>query len=191
MSPTDTVRSWLEEARRSEPGDADALQLATAGADGRPSVRTVLVRDVCEDGWTFFTGYGSRKAVQLAEQPWAAGVFCWKTLARQVHVEGPVRRAPDDVSDAYFAHRPRGSQVGAWASRQSHTLASRAALDAAVAEVEARFAGVPVPRPPDWGGFVLQPARIELWQGRPDRLHERTLWERGRDGHWTAGLLWP
>ncbi len=190
MNPENIVRAWLDEARSTEPGEADAFQLATADASGRPSVRTVLLRWIRDDGWTFFTDYRSRKSQQMTENPSVAGVFCWKTLNRQVHVEGSVTRATEADSDEYFAQRPRGSQIGAWASHQSAPLTQRADLEGRVAAATTRFADVTVPRPATWGGWRIVPNRIELWEGRDNRLHDRTLFLRTAEG-WASTSLFP
>lgn len=172
------------------PFDVTACTLATAGADGRPTARLVLLKKVDARGFSFFTNYASRKARQLAENPQAALCFHWPWIEEQVRVEGHVERLGDEESDAYFRSRGRGSQLGAWASRQSEPMPSRAALLWRVARVEARHLGGEVPRPPFWGGYLLRPDRIELWHGRPDRLHDRHLFQRTEDG-WTDRRLYP
>jgi pyridoxamine 5'-phosphate oxidase len=170
--------------------DATAAALATADADGRPSVRIVLVKGADADGFVFFTNRESRKGLELAANPRAALCFHWPATGEQVRVEGPVTLLDDAASDAYFATRPRESQIGAWASRQSAPVADRAALLAAVREVEARFAGGAVPRPPHWGGYRLAAERLEVWVSEPGRLHRRTLYRR-EGGGWTVSLLQP
>lgn len=190
MTPIDAFAQWYAEAQATEPRVPDAAQIATVDAEGRPSVRTVLVKGFSPAGFDFFTNHGSRKARQLAATGRAALCFHWKTLERQVLAEGPVQRLSEAESDAYFATRPRGSQVGAWASRQSEELASWRDLEAAVEETARRFEGRDVPRPPFWGGYRLLPERVELWQGRADRLHERTLYLRDGDT-WTRHMLFP
>lgn len=177
------------QAVSAERADPTAVALATVGATGAPSVRMVLFKDADARGFTFFTNYESRKARELLGEPRAALCFYWPAIGVQVRVEGTVERVPDAESDAYFASRPRESQLGAWASRQSQPLASREELLARVAEVEARFPG-PVPRPPLWGGYRLTPSRIEFWRAAAARLHERTLFERTAAG-WSATLLYP
>jgi pyridoxamine 5'-phosphate oxidase len=165
-------RRWLRDAETAGVPLPNAMALATADASGRPSVRHVLLRGVDERGFQFFTNRRSRKGRQLAENPWAGLVFLWKELDRQVHVEGPVSELDDDESDAYFATRPRDAQLGAWASAQSEPIEGRAALDAAIADAEARFPDA-VPRPPHWGGYLVRPTTVEVWQGRRHRLHDR------------------
>jgi pyridoxamine 5'-phosphate oxidase len=182
--------AWFDDAKRDEPDVPDAMQLATVGPEGRPSLRTVLLKDVDARGFVFYTNLGSRKSSELRGNPAATALFHWKSAARQAIAEGDVAPVSDAEADAYFATRPRGSQIGAWASRQSAPLAGRAALEAEVAAFEARFAGSDVPRPPHWSGWRLAPRRVELWQGQPDRLHERRVWE-WVDGRWTFGLRYP
>jgi len=171
--------------------DPAAMTLATCMPDGRPSSRMVLLRGVTADGFQFFTNYGSRKAFELEATGHAALSFYWHWLDLQVRVEGSVARATAADSDAYFASRPRGSQLGAWASRQSTPLGSRTELERRYAEVDAQFAGAPVPRPPFWGGFTLRPARIEWWQAGDARLHDRLVYFRQADGTWDAVRLFP
>jgi pyridoxamine 5'-phosphate oxidase len=188
--PFGPFSAWFAEATASEADVPDAMQLATVGPDGRPAVRTVLLKAHGPDGWVFFTHYDSPKSRDLTAQPWAAAVLHWKSLQRQVRAEGPVTRVAPAASDRYFASRDRASQLGAWASRQSAPIADRAALEAAFAEAETRFAGVPVPRPPRWGGWALHPERIEFWQGRPGRLHDRVVFAR-EGSLWRRSILAP
>jgi pyridoxamine 5'-phosphate oxidase len=169
---------------------SDAATLATVGADGRPDARMVLLRGADAAGFRFHTNYESAKARQLAGNPHAAMVVYWRELDRQVRIRGVVERLPGDESDAYFASRPRDRRVGAWASPQSRPLRDRDELDQRVRDVEARFAGADVPRPPFWGGYLLRPSTIELWQGQVGRLHDRFLYTRDGDG-WRLERLAP
>jgi pyridoxamine 5'-phosphate oxidase len=164
---------WFEDALATQVLEPHAMTLATAAADGTPSARIVLMRGWDARGFVFFTNYESRKGRELAVSPRAALVFFWSELERQIRIEGGVGVLEADASDAYFARRPRGHRVSAWASPQSRTVGGRAVLEAAMAEIEARFAGVEVPRPPHWGGYRVVPERFEFWQGRPDRVHDR------------------
>ena len=187
-----TFRALLDEATRAGEPEPTAMTLATADASGRISARVVLLKNVDEAGFCFYTNYHSAKAAQLAAHRQAALCVLWKTLRDgvQVRIEGEVEKVDAIDSDAYFASRARLSQIGAWASLQSQTLPARDDLDARVAEFERKFAGQDVPRPPHWGGYRLVPQRIEFWTDRPHRLHERRLFTRGRDG-WSEGLLYP
>lgn len=191
LSWYELLRAWFDAAVASgtvvEP---NAIQLATADAAGRPSVRTVLVKALDERGIVFYTSYGSAKAADLAQNPYAAAVFAWLPLERQARLSGPVERVTRAETEAYFASRPRGSQVAAWASAQSSVIPSRASLEAEVRAVEARFAGADVPAPPEWGGYRLRPEVVEFWQGRQDRLHDR-LRHRMVDGAWVVERLAP
>ncbi|MEP9402622.1 pyridoxamine 5'-phosphate oxidase [Sphingomonas sp. VNH70] len=188
--PFSLFDAWFAEARASEPNDSNAMALATADARGRPSVRIVLLKGHGPDGFVFYTNREGRKAGDLAANPHAALLFHWKSLRRQIRIEGPVTLATDAESDAYFASRARDSQLGAWASEQSRPLDDRATFEARFAEVQARFDGQDVPRPPFWGGYRVTPDSIEFWQDRAHRLHERRVFTR--DGErWREGLLFP
>ncbi|WP_448501278.1 pyridoxamine 5'-phosphate oxidase [Sphingomonas sp.] len=182
--------AWLDEARTTEPNDPEAMALATADADGRPSVRMVLLKGHDDRGFVFYTNRDSRKAGELAVNAQAALCFHWKSLRRQVRIEGQVEWASDGESDAYFATRSRDSQLGAWASDQSRPLDARETFEARFEAAKARFAGGDVPRPPHWGGYRIVPARIELWSDRAHRLHERRIFTRNAAG-WDEGLLFP
>jgi pyridoxamine 5'-phosphate oxidase len=181
---------WFAEAQASEPNDPEAMALATADAEGRPSVRMVLLKGHGPDGFVFYTNRQSAKAEDLASNPRAALLLHWKSLRRQVRIEGPVRRVSDADADAYFASRGRDSQIGAWASDQSRPLDTRETFENRYEEVKRRFEGQDVPRPPHWGGYRVIPERVEFWSDRPHRLHERRLFVRDGGG-WREGLLYP
>jgi pyridoxamine 5'-phosphate oxidase len=189
--PLGLVREWYEEAVAAGLAEPTAMALATATADGAPSVRFVLHKGIDDDGVRFFTNYESRKGRELAANPRAALAIHWQPLNRQVRMEGAVERLPEADSDAYFGSRARGSRIGAWASPQSREIPSRQWLEERAAEADARFGGDEVPRPPYWGGYLLRPVAVELWQGRPDRLHDRRRFLRGEDGAWTEQRLAP
>jgi len=180
--------TWLAEAA-GEPNDPGAMALATADADGRPSLRMVLLKGHDSRGFVFYTNRESRKAGELAANPNAALLFHWKSLRRQIRIEGAVSQVLDTESDAYFESRGRASKLGAWASDQSRPLDERATFEARYAAFDARFSG-DVPRPPHWGGYRVAPERIEIWEDRPGRLHHRRLFTRIGDG-WSEGLLFP
>ena len=190
IDPFQLFDSWFAEARASEPNDSNAMALATVDAGGQPSVRMVLLKGHGPDGFVFYTNRGSRKAGDLLASPRAALLFHWKSLRRQIRIEGPVSQVTDAESDAYFASRSRDSQLGAWASEQSRPLDARATFEARYEEVRARFEGGEVARPPHWGGYRVTPERIEFWQDREHRLHERRLFVRDGEA-WFEGLLYP
>lgn len=185
-------RQWLDEALHAQLDEPTALTLATVNEAGQPAARVVLLKGLPNDeGFLFFTNYDSRKGQELARCPLAAMTFFWPGLERQVRIEGRVEKAPESVSTEYFQSRPRSSQVGAWASPQSQPIGSRQELEEREHDVEARFAGQePLPRPPHWGGYLLRPQRIEFWQGRPSRLHDRIVYERLATG-WHLSRLAP
>lgn len=188
--PLDLFRRWYAAAERSGIAHPEAMALGTATPDGVPAVRMVLLKGVDERGFTFFTNYESRKGLELRDNPRAALTFYWAVLERQVRVEGTVSRLTEEESSAYFRSRPRGSRIGAWASRQSDVLETREVLERRVREYEARFPDGEVPLPPFWGGYRVAPAHIEFWQGRVNRLHDRLLFERTATG-WTSARLYP
>lgn len=192
MSSANPITEFLSAIERATARHVDTapVALATADAKGRPSVRMVLLRGADERGFDFFTNYESRKALELTENPHAALCFYWDSLEEQIRIEGRVELLPSSESDAYFKSRPRGSQLGAWASDQSRVLSTRETLEEQYRAIERRFEGQSVPRPPFWGGFRLVPNRIEFWYGRPDRLHDRIVYNRARDG-WTIERLYP
>ena len=190
MNPLSLVREWFEEAAASGIVEAERMALATATPDGRPSVRIVLMKGIDDEGIRFFTNYESRKGRELEANPRAAATLYWQPLYRAARLEGPVERLTPEESDAYFASRPRGAQVGAWASAQGSVLGSREELEASVGEIEKRFPGS-VPRPDFWGGYRLRPDAVELWQGRPDRLHDREHFLLQGDGSWRSERLSP
>jgi pyridoxamine 5'-phosphate oxidase len=187
--PIELFVLWFEAAQESGILFPEAMSLATATEEGVPSVRMVLLKQVDEDGFVFFTNYASQKAAELDANPHAALCLHWAVLQRQVRVAGPVARISEAESSAYFATRRRGSQLGAWASRQSEVLPDRAALENRVRELDSEYPG-DVPLPPFWGGYRLMPARIEFWQGRSDRLHDRLRFVR-EGASWTAQRLYP
>jgi pyridoxamine 5'-phosphate oxidase len=189
--PIALVRRWFDEAQAHGIEQHDAMTLATATPDGRPSARAVLLKGIDARGLSFFTNYESRKGRELDANPHAALVLLWVPLQRQVRVTGRVERLDADESDAYFATRQRGSQLGAWASEQSRPLPERADLERRWAALDERYDDAAVPRPPHWGGYRVDPDDVELWQGRANRLHDRFLYTRSRDGGWTHSRLAP
>lgn len=188
--PFTLFNSWYDEAHASEINDSNAMTVATADAQGRPSARMVLLKGHGPSGFVFYTNYEGRKAADLFANPYAALLFHWKSLRRQIRIEGRVEKVTAEEGDAYFATRSRDSQLGAWASDQSRPLDSRETFERRYEEFRARFEGKPIPRPPHWSGFRVIPDRMEFWQDREHRLHERRLFTRVEDG-WTEGLLYP
>lgn len=188
--PFQLFSDWFAEAQASEPNDPEAMSLATATPDGRPSVRIVLLKGHGADGFTFYTNLDSRKGAELAANSRAALLFHWKSLRRQVRVEGPVETVSDSDADEYFATRARDSQLGAWASWQSRPLDARETFEKRFDEMSRRFDGDTVPRPPRWSGFRMKPELFEFWSDRPHRLHERRVFTPAAGG-WREGLLYP
>ncbi|CAM5763731.1 pyridoxine/pyridoxamine 5'-phosphate oxidase [Labrys miyagiensis] len=183
---------WLGEAEKSEPNDPNAMALATVDADGLPDVRMVLLKGLDDRGFVFYTNTQSAKGNELGGNPKAALLFHWKSLRRQVRIRGPVERVTDAEADAYYATRPRGSRIGAWASQQSRPLESRFALEKAVASYTAKFGLGEIPRPPHWTGFRILPVQVEFWHDRPFRLHDRLVFRRGApEGGWSRDQLYP
>jgi pyridoxamine 5'-phosphate oxidase len=187
--PLTLFRRWLDEAAATEPNDPNAMALATSTADGRPSVRMVLMKRLDERGFAFYTNGQSQKGEELAANPYASACFHWKTQRRQVRVQGPIVRLSAADAEAYFHSRSRGSQIAALASYQSHPLANREALEAAADALEHQFPGE-IPRPPEWVGFAIQPEKVEFWQDGADRLHDRMLFTR-EDEKWVRTRLYP
>ena len=190
-NPFAKFHEWMGEAWTHEPEDANAMALATTTADGSPSARVVLLKGADERGFVFYTNKQSRKGEELAANARAALLFHWKPQGRQVRIEGRVEHTTDAEADAYYATRARISRLGAWASDQSRPLSDRAELERRLAEVEAKYPGEEIPRPPHWSGYRIIPARFEFWQNMPFRLHDRTVYTKSANGGWTVGKLFP
>jgi pyridoxamine 5'-phosphate oxidase len=184
-------QKWFAEARAVAIHEPNAMTLATAGADGQPSARIVLLKEVGEDGFVFYTNYGSRKGLELAGNPRAAVVFYWPELRRQVRVTGRVKKTARSEAERYFHTRPRGAQLGAWASQQSSVIVDRGILEERLRQLEAKYAGKTIPLPAGWGGYRLCPDSIEFWQGGLNRLHDRLRYVKGRSGRWAIERLSP
>ncbi|HEX9627967.1 MAG TPA: pyridoxamine 5'-phosphate oxidase [Acidiferrobacterales bacterium] len=191
LDPITQFAQWYDRAAAAGIDKPHAMTLATVAADGRPAARVVLLSRFDDAGFVFHTNYASRKGEELAARPHAALVFWWDPLGLQVRIEGRVEKTPPEESDAYFAGRPRGSQVAAWASDQSRAIPDRDHLEARMTELERRYAGRPVPRPPHWGGYRLIPDSIEFWENRDNRLHDRLRYRRGAGGGWQVERLAP
>jgi len=188
--PVDQFSTWFDEATKAQVPEPNAMSVATVGPDGRPSSRIVLIKQFDRHGFTWFTNYDSRKGLEVASHPYVALLFHWVELERQVRIEGKIERVTQEESDAYFHSRPLGSQLGALASRQSQPVADRATLEAQYEMTKRQFGDQPV-RPDHWGGYRVIPDRIEFWQGRPSRLHDRVLYTRDDNGQWTRRRLQP
>ncbi|GAB3326029.1 pyridoxamine 5'-phosphate oxidase [Larkinella ripae] len=190
VNPFAQFQRWFSEALSAGVPEPNAMHLATVGADGRPSGRIVLLKGFDETGFSFFTNYQSRKGTELAAHPLAALTFFYPELERQIRLEGTIQKLSAEESDRYFQSRPRGSQIGAWVSHQSEVVENRAVLENRQRQLEQQFENQAVPRPPHWGGFLLLPDRIEFWQGRPSRLHDRVLYRKENDA-WVIDRLSP
>ncbi|MBD0363947.1 MAG: pyridoxamine 5'-phosphate oxidase [Coleofasciculus sp. C3-bin4] len=190
-NPFKQFKIWFDQAVAAQLPEPNAMTIATATLDGKPSARMVLLKDCDERGFVFYTNYQSNKGQQLIENPWGAIVFWWAQLERQVRIEGRVEKVSDAESDEYFNSRPIGSQLGAWASNQSQVVESREALEQRLEQLKEEYENKDVPRPPHWGGFRVIPDEIEFWQGRPNRLHDRLLYRRCENGSWTIQRLSP
>ena len=193
-NPIQQFQVWFEDARKADILEPNAMSLATAGSDGLPDLRTVLLKYFDDSGFVFYTNYGSRKAREMEQNPQAALLFTWLGLNRQVRIQGKVEKISKAESLRYFASRPRGSQIGAWVSEQSKVIASRGLLEQKVAEIKRKFGDGEVPLPNFWGGFRVAPHSVEFWQGRPSRLHDRFEYnrtEQGSDKSWTIERLQP
>jgi pyridoxamine 5'-phosphate oxidase len=188
--PVEQFRRWFDEALEADLHEPNAFVLATATRDGLPSARVVLLKGLDERGFVFYTNYEGRKGRELEENPRAALLFYWGELERQVRIEGTVSRVSEEESDAYYASRPRGSRLGAWASEQSRVVEGREVLESRIGDLEAEYEGREVPRPPFWGGYRVNPAAIEFWQGRENRLHDRIVYRR-ESGRWKTERLQP
>lgn len=189
--PFRQFQRWFDHATAEGVAEPNAMIVATASAQGRPSARVVLMRGFDDRGFTFFTNYQSRKGDEIAANPFASAVFFWQPLERQVRVEGAVVRVSAAESDAYFEGRPGGSKLGAWASRQSSVVAGREVLEAEMEGLKARFPGEEIPRPPHWGGYRIVPDAVEFWQGRQSRLHDRIVYRRSPEAAWRVERLSP
>jgi pyridoxamine 5'-phosphate oxidase len=189
--PIEQFRRWFDETLAADLHEPNAMTLAAAAPDGRPSARIVLLKGFDERGFVFYTNYEGRKGWELETNPYAALVFYWGELERQVRIEGRVSRVSEEESDAYFAGRPRGSQLGAWVSEQSRPVRDRGSLEERLRELEAEYEGREVPRPPFWGGYRVEPEIIEFWQGRENRLHDRLRYRRSESGGWERERLQP
>lgn len=189
--PFAQFQQWWNQALESKIDEVNAMTLATADKEGHPSARIVLLKGFDENGFIFFTNYNSSKGMQLEENPFASLVFFWKELERQVRIEGNVIKTGASESDDYFKSRPRESRLGAWASAQSNVVASREELQQKLAQLETKYPGEDIPRPPHWGGYRLIPRLIEFWQGRPGRLHDRLRYTRGEENNWLIERLAP
>lgn len=190
-SPFEQFKIWFEQALAAKLPEPNAMTIATATPDGKPDARIVLLKDYDQRGFVFFTNYQSNKGQQLGKNHWCAIAFWWAELERQVRIVGLVERVSDVESDLYFHSRPKGSQLGAWASNQSQVIESRKVLEQRLQKLQEEYENQEVPRPPHWGGFRLIPDEIEFWQGRPSRLHDRLLYRRGQDGNWVIQRLSP
>lgn len=190
-NPFKQFQTWFSQALQAQLPEPNAMTVATIGSDGKPSARIVLLKDFDENGFVFYTNYDSNKGQQLAKNPWAALVFWWPELERQVRIEGPVEKVSAQESDTYFHSRPIGSQIGAWVSEQSQVISGREVLENRLQELTAKYEGQEVPRPPHWGGYRVTPKEIEFWQGRPSRLHDRLIYKLLDNSNWSIQRLSP